>query len=55
VNAIVLPLESNIPPGVYRLEIGLYDAATLERVRLADANGQPIGDKVVIESFTVVP
>jgi hypothetical protein len=55
VNAIVLPFESNIPPGVYRLEIGLYDAATLERVRLADANGQPIGDKVVIESFTVVP
>ena len=53
VQAIVLPIEANVPTGTYRLEIGLYDAATLERLPVVDANGQPIGDKLVIEPFNI--
>ena len=55
VDAIVLPIDANVPPGTYRLEIGLYDAATLERLLIVDASNQPIGDKLVIEPFNIAP
>ena len=54
VHAIVLLIPANTPPGTYRLEVGLYDAVTMERLPIVDANGQPIGDKLVIEPFNVV-
>ncbi|MCI0476489.1 MAG: hypothetical protein L0Y55_09600, partial [Anaerolineales bacterium] len=55
VTAIVLPMDANVQPGAYRLQIGLYDAATLERSRVVDANDQPIADHVVIAPFSIAP
>lgn len=34
-----IELPPNLPPGTYRLELGLYDLATLQRLRVVD--GQP--------------
>jgi hypothetical protein len=53
VTPIVLPIDANTPAGTYRLEIGLYDAATLERLLIVDATGLPISDKLVIEPFNL--
>ncbi len=55
ITATVLPLEASVPRGTYRLRIGLYDAATLERLPIVDAQGQPLGDQLTIEPFILVP
>ena len=53
VDAIVLPIEAGTTPGTYRLEIGLYDATTLERLLIEDRSGQPGRDTIVIEPIEV--
>lgn len=40
-----IPLPEALPPGRYQLEIGMYDAATLQRLPAADAGGTPQPDK----------
>jgi len=55
VTATVLPLKASVPRGTYRLRIGLYDAATLERLPIVDAQGQPLGDQLTIEPFILAP
>ncbi len=55
VDAIVLPVNPDVPiADNCRLEIGLYDQASGKRLSIVDANGQRIGDTVVIEPFKVV-
>lgn len=54
VDWIILPITTEVPPGEYRLELGLYYLPTLERLTIVDNSGRPISDKVVIESFEVV-
>lgn len=43
VDAIVLPIQADVPPGVYRIEIGMTDAAMK---RLLDQAGR---DRIIIE------
>ncbi|MBI4789468.1 MAG: hypothetical protein HY782_20755 [Chloroflexi bacterium] len=51
VEAVVLPVASDAPLGDnYRLEVGMYDPATMQR--LSFSNGA--GDVVVIQPFAVV-
>lgn len=55
VDARVLPLPEDTPPGSnYRLEIGLYDPLTMQRLSPVDGRGQPVGDKVMIEPIRIV-
>ena len=50
-DAIVLPIAADVPLGEsYRLQIGMYDPATMERLRIS--NGA--GDVVVIQPLAVV-
>jgi hypothetical protein len=44
----LLPLEANVPPGDYRLSIGLYELDTLSRLRVSDSEGIPLGDQVLL-------
>jgi hypothetical protein len=56
VDTIVLPIGANTPMGDNcRLELGLYGPESMQRLSIVDANGQPINDKIVIESFSIVP
>jgi hypothetical protein len=56
VDSIVLPIDANAPLGDgYRLELGMYDPASSERLRVLDANGQNIDDKFVMGPFRIVP
>ena len=52
VHDIVLSADS--PPGDYAIEIGLYDANTGERLPVADAKGQAMGNRVVITGVSAV-
>lgn len=40
--------DAQAPKGLYRLEIGLYDAATGTRLGVADANGNNVGDALIL-------
>jgi len=55
-DALVLPVDSDAPIGQdYRLEVGMYDPATMRRLSRLDAAGQPQGDTIVFEPFEIVP
>jgi len=55
VDCIAFPIAANIPGGAdYRLEIGLYDATTMERLLLVDEHGAPFADQVVIAPIRIV-
>jgi hypothetical protein len=44
-------LEADAPPGTYRVEVGLYDLATMERLQIMDGAGKPIGDSLMVSTF----
>jgi hypothetical protein len=48
VDRHTLSLDQDMMPGEYRLEIGLYDAETLERLEITDGEGQPVGNHWVL-------
>ena len=48
-----IPLDAGAPPGVYSIEIGLYDPATLERLPVLDGRGQAVADHLVLTYITV--
>ncbi len=48
-----LTVPADVPPGVYRLQIGLYDEANGQRLPVFDEEGQPIGDRVLLGSIRV--
>ena len=48
-----LRLDPNLPPGSYRLEVGLYLWPTMERLPVLDGAGQVQGDKVVLGEVRV--
>jgi len=41
-----IPIDREAPPGRYTVEIGMYDATTMERLPTFDARGAPQGDNV---------
>jgi 4-amino-4-deoxy-L-arabinose transferase-like glycosyltransferase len=50
-----LEVDPQTPPGDYLLELGMYDAATGQRLPVYDLAGRPMGDRVLSESITVLP
>ncbi len=54
VDQYTLTLPESLPPGPYRLIAGLYDVRTMQRVPVIDAQGQPIGDHVLLQTFTTL-
>lgn len=50
-----LPIAANLAPGVYRIEIGWYDAKdpAFARLQVLDDNGVPIGDQIILQ--TIIP
>jgi hypothetical protein len=44
----LIPLDKDVPPGEYRLAIGLYEPDTLIRLGATDAEGVPLGDRILL-------
>jgi hypothetical protein len=42
-----LELPPDLPPGTYRVAVGMYDAATQIRLPVFDEAGQPVRDNVL--------
>ena len=43
-----LELTDDIPPGQYWLEVGMYEMGTVRRIPQFDANGNMIGDRLIL-------
>jgi len=47
-------LSPDAPPGGYRVIVGWYLLATMERLPVVDAEGHPVADHVVVGEVEVV-
>lgn len=54
VDAIQLPIPNDAAPGAYRLEVGLYDAATQQRIGIVDASGKVSAEGMILEPVRVI-
>lgn len=48
-----LILPNTVMPGQYRLVLGMYRLDTGQRLPVKDANGQSVGDSIVLETLTL--
>jgi hypothetical protein len=48
-----ITIPRDIAPGEYPIEVGMYFLPTLERLPVANETGQPLGDRVLLESLRV--
>ncbi len=50
----LISIGADVPPGSYRLVVGMYDAATLQTLAAFESNDLPIeGGRIVLESITI--
>ena len=47
------PVGRDAQPGTHWLEVGLYDPQTMERVPIVDAQGAPLGDRLLLQEIVV--
>lgn len=52
-DAVVCPIKGDLPVGNYRVEIGMYDALTMERFPVSEVRSQTLTDKIVIEPIEI--
>jgi 4-amino-4-deoxy-L-arabinose transferase-like glycosyltransferase len=50
----LIAVDAQAPAGEYVLEIGMYDANTMERLPAYDAQGAPQGDRMLLETVQVL-
>jgi hypothetical protein len=50
-----LPVRADAPPGRYQLIVGMYDLATGERLALLDAQGNAVGEHLLLGTVEVQP
>jgi hypothetical protein len=43
-----IPIAANVPLGPYRIEIGMYNAATGERLSVRDASGASVAERRIL-------
>jgi hypothetical protein len=51
----VVQLSEALPPGDYKLNIGLYLLGTLQRLPVIDVSGAAVDDKLEVGGLTVTP
>jgi hypothetical protein len=54
-DAYAVALPADAPPGQYQVEIGLYSLDTGERLAVLNADGLPVGDRLLLPGPDVRP
>jgi len=52
-DAYLVPLDPDTPGGEYLLEVGMYDAATGDRLPARGPDGAPGGDSLILAPIRV--
>lgn len=55
VDEYTIPVAPDAPPGKYRLEIGLYNPVTGERLALLNPEGAEAGDHLILTEIEIAP
>jgi hypothetical protein len=53
VDRLAVPVPADTPPGQYRLNVGWYDSATLQRLEVFDPAGEPLGDSLELHAIDI--
>ncbi len=53
VDEYAIPIASGAVPGVYRLEVGLYDSLTGQRLPVLGPDGAPAADHLILTDITI--
>jgi 4-amino-4-deoxy-L-arabinose transferase-like glycosyltransferase len=53
-DSITIPVYADACAGTYRLQVGLYDLETMDRLPVVSGHGEIVDDKAVLESIEVV-
>ncbi len=53
VDTYQVPVDADLPPGQYPIEVGMYDPGTGARLPVVDAAGNPLGDRLLLGPVTV--
>jgi hypothetical protein len=51
----LIPLEVDVPPGIYEVAIGIYELETLRRLEVTTSAGAPLGDHILLPVSVEVP
>jgi hypothetical protein len=51
----LVPVAPDASPGAYSVEVGLYLLATNERLRVLNADGAPVDDRVLLAGLIITP
>jgi len=54
-DAYQIPVDPDAPEGQYSVETGMYDASTMERLPVYDAQGAIQGDRILLETVHIGP
>jgi hypothetical protein len=53
-DAVIVPLSSDLPVGTgYKMEIGLYDSRTQQRLAIVDTQGMPGADAIAFGPVSI--
>ncbi len=52
VDAYQVKFDDHAPPGIYKIEVGMYDANGT-RLRVFDANGNDLGDALIVDTVEI--
>jgi hypothetical protein len=55
VDRYAIPVAANAPPGLYRIEVGLYDAISGQRLPLLGEDGAPAADHLILGNVEITP
>jgi hypothetical protein len=47
-DSYIIPIRADIPQGTYRIEVGLYDPQTMQRLQVLDKQGSPQGNRIIL-------
>lgn len=49
-----VPIQINAPPGLYQIEIGMYEPVTGQRLAVLSEEGQRVGDRILLQPIEVL-
>jgi hypothetical protein len=52
-DAYRIPIPADLPSGEYQIEVGMYLAATMQRLQVIDEDERPIDDRVILGTIRV--
>jgi hypothetical protein len=55
VDEYAIPVPADAPPGVYRIEVGLYEPVSGERLPLLGEDGTAAADHLILSTIEIVP